>query len=137
MFSNGIPHRCSKCSNPNGFSRKVSPPAESTETTFELARLADCAAPSCPHSVGADFLRLVSICTLEAYDPVADASDLAHEIADGCVPVYTHERWRVFCDLAAYQEDLSDFGTPHDLTEAAGFALYQIAYRLAHAILER
>jgi hypothetical protein len=34
----------------------------------------------------------------------------AAEIADYCVPVYTHNLWVTFVDLAAYSEDVSDLG---------------------------
>ncbi len=58
-------------------------------------------------------------------------------MADGAVPVYTGERWAVFADLAAYNEDPGDIGGwPADLTDAAGVALYVIAERLALALVE-
>jgi hypothetical protein len=50
------------------------------------------------------------------------------------VPIYTHERWQVFVDLQAYQEDVSEYGDADDLTNAAGVALYMIAERLVHAL---
>ena len=124
---------------------EVRPESRRAPTVFELAALADCAAPASADSPGAVFLTLVADCALglsadsdtdlsEAVVELADSCVV--ELADSCVPLYTHERWQVFCDLGAYEESLSDVGTPTDLTEAAGLALYQIAYRLAHAILE-
>ncbi len=126
-------------------------------TTWQLARLADCADPDKPDglawpyvdgdeerarmnadaSPGAQFLRRVEDNVLEWFDneQSGDFDDYAGELADNAVPVYTHERWRVFVDLAAYDEDISELGSDSsDLTEAAGVALYLIAERLARAL---
>ena len=62
--------------------------------------------------------------------------DAIHEIADAAPDVYNFTRWSEFVDLAAWQEDISEYGEPEDLTGAAGFALYMIAERLAVAVLD-
>jgi hypothetical protein len=59
------------------------------------------------------------------------------EIADGCVPVYTHRLWATFVDLAAYSEDLDDLGgTSGNMEQDATASLFAIAERLVHALLE-
>lgn len=64
------------------------------------------------------------------------ADDIA-EVADSAPSVYTAARWAEFADLAAWQEDIADFGPLDDLTASAGIALYMIAERLAAALVER
>ena len=115
---------------------------------FCLASLADCASPDSISSPGAAFLASVARDVaehVESYvaegDPGYRLTELredgSHEIADSAVPVYTHERWQVFVDLAAYNEDASELGaTADDLTGAAGVALYMIAERLVHALAD-
>lgn len=110
---------------------------DETRTAWQLARLAGCADPDTHESAGADFLRRVERDTLEALDDRGDddRGDLAHEVADSAVPIYTHERWQVFVDLAAYQQDVSDLaGGSEDLTTLAGYALYEIARNLFYAL---
>ncbi len=102
---------------------------------YTLARLADCGDPDTPESDGATFLRSVESSVAEAIEYGADA-DTAHEIADGCVPVYTHGVWSTFVDLQAYQEDATELGDDgSDLTKSAQIALYMIGERLATALL--
>lgn len=115
-------------------------------TIFALARMAGCGDPDTPDSPGARFLTSVADAASEhwyAYGPDgADDDDAVHEIADGIVPVYTHELWLTFVDLAAYRED-DDTGIMADalshghadLDKVAGIALYQIAERLLRAEL--
>lgn len=99
---------------------------------YQLANLAGVACPDSVESPGAQFLRGVE----SAAEDVADPDDVG-EVADGCVPVYTHERWQVFVDLAAFNEDPSELGGDSaDLTQAAGVALYMIAERLLAVLLE-
>lgn len=134
-------------------------------TTWHLANLADCGSPDRPDGIGcappadlstvqpspgAKFLRSVAddlAGRIKYYfkggdlDPRAadlerELGDEVHEVADGAVPVYTGERWAVFADLGAYNEDPDDIGGwPADLTDAAGAALYMIAERLARALV--
>lgn len=105
-----------------------------TLNAYELARLADCGSPDTPESPGAALL-------LSVQDDVNDLDarpddDDTHQIADGAPDVYTYKRWQEFVDLAAWQEDLDELGgTPEDLTEAAGVALYIIARRLADRLI--
>lgn len=115
-------------------------------TIFALARMAGCGDPDNPDSPGARFLTSVADAASEhwyAYGPDgAEDDDAVWEIADGAVPVYTHELWLTFVDLAAYRED-DDSGLmadalshgPAELDKVAGIALYQIAERLVRAVL--
>lgn len=115
---------------------------------FQLATLADCYSPDTWDSPGARFLARIA---RDVADYVADDADgardtigeltdgdAAHEIADGAVPIYTHDRWATFVDLGAYNEDVTEFGEPDgsDLTAVAGVALYMIAERLVRALAE-
>jgi hypothetical protein len=116
---------------------------------FLLATLADCYSPDAADSPGAKFLTSVARDVAERFDdpdlsPEEQAGiignlreDGAHEIADGAVPIYTHDRWLTFVDLGAYNEDVTELGaTADDLTGAAGVALYMIAERLVRALAE-
>ena len=122
-------------------------------TTYGLADLAGCAIPDRGDDIGRDyattdggdpspgalFLRRVEDDYREAVEAAGDVADVDPdrfgEIAYSAVPTYTHERWQVFADLAAYEEDASELGADaSDLTEAAGVALYMIAERLCHTL---
>lgn len=119
------------------------------ETVFSLARGADVACPDSIESPGALFLTRVRDAMLErAEETYADAdsaayferiADFAPEVADDMVPIYTHQRWQVFVDLAAYQVDIEelagDSGTV-DMTELAGLALFEVARNLGDSLLE-
>jgi hypothetical protein len=90
-------------------------------------------------SVYHDALELIEDCAADCdvdFDGFRDVEDRIHERADQAVPIYTHHRWQVFVDLAAYQEDVDDFGPIEDLTDAAGVALYMIARRLIEQVVE-
>ena len=140
-------------------------PDTSERTSWNLARLAECSDPDAHDgrgfdhydgppvegSPGAQWLRHVENA---AGDILGDAESLAdnpgdtlaeradyngrlHETADGAVPDYTHERWQVFVDLCAYQEDTDELAGPDtDMNDRAGIALYMIAERLLRAILD-
>ena len=140
------------------------PPTFRDLSTWHLANLADCGSPDRPDGIGvsppadpstvdpspgAKFLRWAAedlaeriAYIFEDLDPRSadlerELEDEVAEVADGAVPVYTGERWAVFVDLAAYNEDPGDIGGwPADLTDAAGAALYMIADRLARALVE-
>jgi hypothetical protein len=119
---------------------------------FALASLADCASPDSIESPGAKFLGGVARDVADRAQPYTTSEptpadvyrarldeltgDDAHELADSAVPVYTYDRWLTFVDLAAWQEDISDYGSTDDLTNAAGVALYMIAERLVRALAE-
>jgi hypothetical protein len=121
-------------------------------TVYRLSNEADAGSSDFdPDGAGARFLASVRDDVLDRVeyatadtdaDALSDAveslkEDAVHEIADAAPDVYTFTRWSEFVDLAAWQEDLSEFGeTPDDLTDAAGVALYMIAERLAVAILD-
>jgi hypothetical protein len=112
-----------------------------TYNAHQLAGMAECSSPDSTDSPGARFLLQVAASVAESLeydeDGTEDTSDMAQEVADSAVPIYTHERWQVFVDLCAYNEDISDFGTDEtDLTALAGAALYVIAERLAVALIE-
>jgi hypothetical protein len=115
-------------------------------TVWELARMAECSDPDTDSSPGADFLRAIESSVDDALNTIdADSGNMdewtmerAAEIADYCVPVYTHNLWVTFVDLAAYSEDVSDLGymsidveMPEKLPS---LALYIIGERLALAL---
>lgn len=130
-------------------------------TTWQLAGLADCGSPDVADgygfadfdteagdgSPGAEFLRRIEFSTYEVWDDLEDKpapediwsiedDGTVSSIADTAVAVYTHQRWAEFVDLAAYQEDVTEFGDQsEDMTTCAGVALYIIGMRLAWAIL--
>ncbi len=104
-------------------------------TVWQLARLADCADPDTLTSAGAQFLQSVEGAYEDMRENEATADDV-HEYADGAVPIYTHEVWATFADLAAWNEDPSELiGDQGDMTKGATVALYMIAERLLSALL--
>ena len=112
-----------------------------TRNQNQLADLADCACPDNDGSPGARFLALVADSAAEAMeydtDNDNDATDMANEAADGCVPTYTYDLWTTFVDLAAWQEDVTEFAqSDTDMESMARIALYQIGERLALALIE-
>jgi hypothetical protein len=109
---------------------------------YELSRLAEVTDPDSDVSEGAKFLSRVRDDVVSYWadqDSYGDPDDVAHEIADGCVPVYTHNRWLTVVDLCAYQEDVSELAGDSGsmgMTELAGIALYQVAERLFWALVK-
>lgn len=95
-----------------------------------LANAADCEAPATAQ--GAEFLRDIA---QDAYDGEGDP----HQIAEGAVyrleSTGTFWKWQVFVDLQAYREDVSGYGIVDDMDRLANAALYEIAQRLASAVL--
>lgn len=112
-----------------------------TVNAFVWAADVDCGTPDGSESPGALWLIRVVEAAREAFEGFAEGdelSDVVHEIADGVVPIYTHERWLVFVDLAAYNEDVSEYGSEDtDLTAQAGVALYMIAERVVGRVAEQ
>lgn len=128
-------------------------------TSWELANLAKVTSPDAHDGIGfsadqdvmvhvaggspgARFLRSI------AYDVSAliedglstrddDHHDALHDLADSAVPIYTHEMWSTFVDLAAYTEDVSELSAEDtSMNRQAAIALYMIAERLAFALIE-
>lgn len=114
--------------------------ATETLNAYQLANLAGVLTPDSLDSPGAVFLCTIQEDVSEAlrFGIEDDENDAAHEIADGCVPVYTFKMWQTFTDLAAWQEDISDFGSndKDDMTQRAMTCLYMIAYRLALTLIQ-
>jgi hypothetical protein len=112
-----------------------------TKTVWTLANMVEMN-PASSESVGARWLLLVQMGVGEVLQQVAegyDRSDAVHEVADGMVPVYTHEVWEVFTDLGAWTvsedaNELCDAST--DMEQRAKVCLYVIAERLLVALLE-
>jgi hypothetical protein len=120
----------------------------------------DVATPDTKESEGAAFLIHVAdavqelleekwaddLWNADGWTDVSDLQDRIYEIADGAPDVYTHTLWKEFVDLAAYQED-DDSGSMASALETgpngggieqvARIALYQIAERLAHSLIEK
>jgi len=122
------------------YTEKVS--AIKVYTTWSLQDMAGCMAPDSKESAGAVFLARVRDDVVErvadypAEDFARETEDLAHEIADSAVPVYTGEKWATFTDLGAYAEDVSDLaGDSTDMDQLSNIALYVIAERLVSALL--
>lgn len=112
-----------------------------TYNVFELARMAEVSGPDSTESPGAEWLESVALDARSLIEDNEGASldhllDQTGEYADQAVPIYTHNRFQVLVDLAAYDEELGDFGTPGDMVEAAGWSLYMVAERLIRAIVE-
>jgi hypothetical protein len=109
---------------------------------YQLASIADCAQPDHSESPGALMLSGVRDAVLEAIDSgsitLTDQDDNGQldEIADGAPSAYTYECWQQFTDLGAWQEEPESGEWPEDLTKTAMIALYQIADRLAHALVD-
>lgn len=125
--------------------------------TWQLSRMAACGEPDradgegqppggppADPSPGAIFLRDVADSMQEYHDgdnwTDYDHDDIPSEIADNAVYTLesrgTHRKWMAFVDLAAYQEDLSEYGPIDGLEAAANTALYDIARRLVDGLLE-
>lgn len=110
-------------------------------TVWQLAGMAGIASPDTFTSPGAVWLERVARAAddiEDECDPSAgdDVDGMVHEAADGIVPIYTHERWLVFVDLAAYQyeSELADC-MGDDMTAQAGVILYEIAERLIRELV--
>ena len=114
----------------------------SNKHAYALADMAGC---SCDNDAAAEFLISIADTVIEQTDDIdaedwqrvgVNGFDLLHEIADNSPSDYTHARWEQFIGTAAWREDLSEYGAPSDMTEAAAVALTQIAHRLAVALAE-
>lgn len=131
-------------------------PAIASIAELNAYQLADLAAAQCPDSLesaGAEFLTSIRDSVAEqlewfadntsSADNVADlasefrdSSDECTEIADGAPSIYTYTRFKQFTDLAAWQEDISDYSDGEsDMEKLAGYALYVIAERLIAALV--
>lgn len=126
-------------------------------STAALAALADCVCPDRDEKAGRSFLSGVAEAVADLLgdelrglddDAAADEilatvtawreGDAPFEIADGAPSVYTFTMWKQFVELAAWQEDVSEFGDPgDDLSRAASLALYVIARNLVDALVDR
>lgn len=112
------------------------------KSVYELARLADCATPDALDSEGAEMLDNVRREVIEAFQYDSWGSyptDTVHQIADSCVPIYSHRRAVAFADLSAWQEMIDGQIAPYeniDLVQFMGVALYQICERLAFSLFE-
>lgn len=116
--------------------------AVSNLTVWELARLADVTEPDSQSSAGAAFLRSVQDAVVEswengAFDAPYIEGDTISEIADDAPDIYNHRRMMELIDLAAYQEEIEPelVGVNPTFIDLAGLALYQVAERLAYALL--
>lgn len=108
----------------------------------QLAYHADCATPDSDTSNGAAYLYRVRDAIVESltyaieHNDTYDNDDI-HQQIDGTVPIYTHAMWATFVDLAAYNVDVTDYGTDDSNTDSrAAVALYVIGETLAAALLD-
>lgn len=112
---------------------------------YHLAGDADCATPDSLTSAGAVFLNYVRDRVVELFEAIdewesfaadetsIDDDDSVRKIADNAPDIYTHTKWQEFVDLAAWQEELET--ETSDMNSGASIALYQIADRLAWALV--
>ncbi|HEY5989238.1 MAG TPA: hypothetical protein VIV12_23090 [Streptosporangiaceae bacterium] len=109
-------------------------------SVYVLASDAEVSGPDGLTSPGAEFLDSVRRVVLEWWDETSGqatedaASDAVSERGDSIVPIYNHERMQTLVDLAAYHEEIDDYGTPADMIEAAGWSLFMVAERLFIAL---
>lgn len=109
--------------------------------SWTLAEYADCLAPATDS--GTAFLTLVRDCVVRDWERLTETNDPdagggASEIAYGCVPTSSRDRWAAFVDLGAYYEDVTGLGdTIRSLNQAAHTALYTIATRLVYALVDK
>jgi len=115
-----------------------------TLNSHQLAALAGTPSPDSHNSPGASYLGRLkdTICDSYRYatehNNTFDSDDL-HQIVDGCVPVYTHELWTAFTDLAAYEQDVSEYGyeyVPDRPEQYPATALYMVGMALASELVE-
>jgi hypothetical protein len=115
-------------------------------SAYDLAKMADVATPDNLDSPGAMFLHSVRTEVVEAWrdDRLARVEDdldgdVIHLIADEAPSVYTYRRFQELLDLAAFSEELESdlIGKEPTMIDMAGLALYQIAERLAYALVEK
>lgn len=110
---------------------------------YALANAADCGCPDALDSAGAAFLTGVRNAFVERYNHPEHGEtfngDDVSDIADAAPDYRNLQRWQEFTDLAAWQEDITEFCRPDasDLTTAAGVALYMIAERLVIELARR
>jgi hypothetical protein len=128
-----------------------------TTGVYALANMvANGAMPDSPDSPGGQFLAGVAMATAEALayvldnDETPEPSDLAHEVADGAVPVGTWDIWQTFVDLAAwdatdeYAEELGELSIGgrqindhgNGMTALAAIGLYSVAKQVASQLIE-
>lgn len=112
-------------------------------SAYILADMAQCETPDTNGSPGAKFLISVRDEVVRAIEDrritLDDFDDhgQSHSIADDAPSIYTHERWRQFVDLGAYNEEPEyDDAWPKDLNQTAAVALYQIADRLTRELCQ-
>lgn len=106
-------------------------------TSHRLANMADCSIDS---TDAEGFLRSVVSNLAEAVEYADDGfdwGDLTHEVADGCVPIYTQDIWSTFVGCRAWNEDPSELCSQEDtsMEKQAQVALFLIAERLCDALL--
>ena len=116
--------------------------ADERWNAYQLAGMAGCASPDKLDSPGAQFLQLIASTTVDAWEDTPEEDrgaealqDDVSEYVDGCVPVYTFDVWQTFTDLAAWQEDVTEYGPIEDMERAAMIALCTIGQRLAMELL--
>jgi hypothetical protein len=78
---------------------------------------------------------------LEAFTYAAENNeyldDVAHEVADAAVPVFTYSVWTVYYQLGAWNRQLTDYedALTQDPTHNARVTLYDIALEIANKVL--
>lgn len=108
---------------------------------FVLARAADVPSPDSRTSPGAAFLvdvasSLTDYLADDRGDLADDVTTVVGEVVEAWESRGTYRVWLAFADLAAWSEDLSDYGPVEDMTSGAHRALAIIGERLAYSLLE-
>lgn len=105
---------------------------ESSGAVF-LTGIRDSVAEQLEYYFGGDYADVESLS--QFIDSIRELSTFDHEIPDGAPSIYNYERMRQLVDLAAWDEDVSDYGEANIIT-AAGYVLYNVARRLVEALLQ-
>jgi hypothetical protein len=126
---------------------------ERIELVRDLVRLAECGHPdnmdADNYSPGADYFDTLAATVLEAFDHgqlvKGDErgnggeyrSDVMRELAQEAIDPGTHNRWMIFADLAAYEED--DIDAEHageSMMDRCLYAIVEIGYRAVQNYME-
>lgn len=108
-------------------------------TAYDLARMVDDTGVSTPDSdtsPGAEFLTSIRDAVTEYFDHQPDHVDSDVEWSeeiDSSVPVYTHQVWKTFIDVTAYQTEWAEEQSELS-TQAAMATLAMLAEELAQAL---
>lgn len=107
----------------------------------DMANHMGCASPDSPTSPGAVWLTHIHDAVVEAYENGqfdGQDDDVAFELADSLVPVYTADVWEVFVNLAGYSgvDDVTVMQAGEDMTDFAKRVLCAMFETAVHGWVE-